>query len=102
MEVFTLCDCDNLTNSFTAHYNQQTNHSRNSHSVNKPLPNRQALSGYIRIAWSCGLPTQNFRAIIVTFITFKMVNLKHLVNRKLMCHHRYPIEHVSFAFDGHR
>ena len=39
MEVFTLCDCSNINNSFAAHYKQKTNHSRNQkkmHSVNEP------------------------------------------------------------------
>ena len=40
MEVFTLCDCDNITNSYVAHSEQKTNRSRNhkkSYSVNEPL-----------------------------------------------------------------
>ena len=40
MEVFTLCDCDNITNSYVTQCKQKTNRSRNqekSHCVNKPL-----------------------------------------------------------------
>ena len=40
MEVFTLCHCENITNSFVAHCEQKTNRSGNqkkSHSVNEPL-----------------------------------------------------------------
>ena len=29
MEVFTLCDCDNITNSYVAHCEQKTNRNRN-------------------------------------------------------------------------
>ena len=29
MEVFTLCDCDKITNSYVAHYEQKKNRSRN-------------------------------------------------------------------------
>ena len=40
MEVFTLCDCGNITYSYVAHSEQKTNRSRNHkklHSVNEPL-----------------------------------------------------------------
>ena len=40
MEVFTLCDCDNIINSYLAHYKQKLNRARNqkkSHSVNESL-----------------------------------------------------------------
>ena len=29
MEAFTLCDCDNITNTYVAHCEQKTNRSRN-------------------------------------------------------------------------
>ena len=34
--MFTLCDCDNLTSSYTSHCKQKTNRSWKSHSVNGP------------------------------------------------------------------
>ena len=40
MEVLTLCDCDNITNSDVAHCKQKKIYSRNqkkAHSVNEPL-----------------------------------------------------------------
>ena len=40
MEVFTLCNSDNITDSYVAHCEQKTDRSRNqkkTHSVNEPL-----------------------------------------------------------------
>ena len=43
MEVFTLCDCDNIINSYLAHYNQKqiaVAIRKKTHSVNEPLVNQ--------------------------------------------------------------
>ena len=51
MEVFTLCDCDNITNSYVAHYEQKTNRSRNQKKI---VQCERALTEQIAYLFACG------------------------------------------------